>query len=59
MKEIKEDHMAVGIMQKIIRESVSNQIAFNIMDFKDLKEMWDKFKSICTKVGQKVVYLIF
>lgn len=58
MKEIKEDRMAVGIAQKIIREGVSDQIAFNIIDLKDPKEMWDKFKSICTKVGQGVVYSI-
>lgn len=43
--------MAVGIAQGIIREDVSNQSAFNIMDLKDLKEMWDKLKSIYTKVG--------
>lgn len=28
------------------------------MDLKDPKEMWDKLKSICTKVDQGVVYLI-
>lgn len=28
------------------------------MDLKDSKEMWDKLKSICTKVGQGVVYSI-
>ena len=28
------------------------------MDFKDPKEMWDKLKSICTKVDQGVVYSI-
>ena len=50
--------MAVGIAQKIIRESVSHQIVFNIMDFKDLKEIWDKLKSIYTEVGQGVVYSI-
>lgn len=38
-KEIKEDCMAVGIVQRIIKESVSNQIAFNIMDLKDPKEI--------------------
>ena len=57
-KEIKEDRMAVGIAQRIIREGVSDQIAFNIMDLKDPKEMWDKLKSICTEVGQGVVYSI-
>ena len=57
-KEIKEDRMAVGIAQWIIREGVSDQIAFNIMDLKDPKEMWDKLKSICTEVGQGVVHSI-
>lgn len=55
MKEIKEDRIAISIVQKIIRKGISNQIAFNIMDFKDCKEMWDKLKSIYTKVGQRVV----
>lgn len=50
--------MVIGILQKIIRESVSDQIALNIMDLKDPKEMWDKLKSTCIKVSQKVVYSI-
>ena len=50
--------MAVGIAQRIIKEGVSNQILFNIMDLKDPKEMWNKLKSICTKVGQGIVYSI-
>ena len=58
-KEVKEDCIAVGITQKIIRKGVSDQIAFNTMDLKDLKEMWEKLKSICTEVGQEVVYSIF
>ena len=29
------------------------------MDLKDPKEIWDKLKSICTKVSQRVVYSIF
>ena len=57
-KEIKEDRMVVGIAQRIIREGVSDQIAFNIMDLKDLKEMWEKLKSVFIKVGQGVVYSI-
>lgn len=28
------------------------------MDLKNLKEMWDKLKSICTKIGQGIVYSI-
>ena len=39
LKEIKEDRMEVKTAQWIIREDVSNQIAFNIMDLKDPKEM--------------------
>ncbi len=54
-KEIKEDPMAVDTAQRIIREGVSDQIAFKIMDLKDPKEMWDKLKSVCTEVGQGVV----
>ena len=50
--------MAVGIAQRIIRKGVSDRIAFNIMDLKDPKEMWDKLKSICTEVDQEVVYSI-
>ena len=38
-KEIKEDRMAVGIAQRIIRKGVSDQITFNIMDLKDPKEI--------------------
>ena len=51
--------MAVGIARRIILEGVSNQIAFNVMDLEDPKEMWDKPISICTKIGQGVVYSIF
>ncbi len=36
-KEVKKDRMAVGIAQQIIREGVSDQIAFNIIDIKDPK----------------------
>ena len=58
-KEVKEDcRIVVGIARRIILEGVSNQIAFNIMDLEDLKEMWDKVKSICSKIEQGVVYLI-
>ncbi len=38
-KEVKEDRMAVGIAQQIIRKGVSDQIAFNIMDLKEPKEI--------------------
>lgn len=29
------------------------------MDLEDLKEMWDKLVSICSKISQKVAYSIF
>lgn len=51
--------MVVNIAQKIIKEDVSDQIAFNIIDLKDPKKIWNKFKSICTEVSQRVVYSIF
>lgn len=50
--------MAVGIAKRIIRQSVSDQITFNIMDLKDPKEMSDKLNNICTEISQGVVYLI-
>lgn len=31
--------MAIGIAQQIIRKNISNQIAFNIIDQKNPKEM--------------------
>lgn len=50
-KITKKDRMAIGIAQQIIQKGIKNQIAFYIMDLKNLKEMWDKHKSICTEVG--------
>lgn len=38
--------MAVRIARRIIIEGVSDQIAFNIIDLKDLKKIWDKLKNI-------------
>ena len=29
------------------------------MDLKDSKEMWNKLKNICIKVGQRIIYSIF
>lgn len=58
MKEVKEDRMAIGITWCIILEDVSDQIALNIMNLKNPKEMWDKLKSICSKIGQGIVYSI-
>lgn len=38
-KEAKKDQMAVGIARQIILKGVNDQIAFNIMDLEDPKEM--------------------
>ena len=59
VKKAKENRIVVGIARQIILEGVSNQIAFNIMDLEDSKEMWDKLTSICTEIGQRVIYSIF
>ena len=57
-KEAKDNRMAIGIAQCIITEGISDQIAVNIMDLEDPKEMWDRLKTICSEVGQGVVYSI-
>lgn len=57
-EEVKEDRMAVGIARRIILEGVSDQIAFNIMDLEDPKQMWDKLTNICTEISQGVEYSI-
>lgn len=49
-KEAKENRMAIGIAQQIITEGISNQIAVNIMDLEDPKDMWEKLRNICTDV---------
>lgn len=38
-KDVKEDCIVVGIAQQIIRESISDEITFNIIDLEDPKEM--------------------
>ena len=43
--------MMIDIARRIILKDVSHQIAFNIMVLEDSKEMWDKLKSICSKIG--------
>lgn len=47
--------MAIGIAQRIITEGISNQIAINIMDLEDPKDIWERIRNICTEVGQGVV----
>lgn len=50
--------MTIEIAQKIITEDVSSQIAFNIMDINNPKDMQDTLKKICSEVGQVIVYLV-
>lgn len=50
--------MAINIIQHIIRKNVSNQIIFNIIDLEDLKNMWDKLKSIYINISQGIIYSI-
>lgn len=56
MKKIQKDCMVIGIAQQIIKKGISNQIAFNIMDLKDFKKMWNKLKSIYIQIGQEIIY---
>ncbi len=46
------------IAKRIITEGISDQLAINIMDFEDPKKMCDRLKTICSEVGQGVVYSI-
>ena len=50
--------MMVRIARQIILKSVNDQIAFNIIDFEDLKVIWEKLTNIYSKIGHGVVYLI-
>lgn len=58
IKKVKEDQIAIGIAQKIILKDINNEIAIIIIDLEDVKEIWNKLTSICSKIGQKVVYSI-
>lgn len=46
-------------MQYIITKDVSNKIAFNVMNFDNLKAICNKIKNIWNKINQKVIYSIF
>lgn len=50
-EKYQKDRITIDIAQRIIKESVKNQIVFNIIDQKDLKQMWDKLKNIQIKIG--------
>ena len=54
----KEDRIAIGTAGRIIREGLSDDLFNNIIDIDDPKEMWAKLKSVCSQVGQGVVYSI-
>lgn len=59
IKKIKKYQIVIRIAQCIITKIVNNQIAFYIIDLKNFQDIWDKLKSIYTKIGQGVIYLIF
>ncbi len=52
-KEVKEDRMVVGTAQRIIREGMSDQIAFNIMDLKDPKRCETNSKASASKSAKE------
>ena len=59
LKRGQKDQIAVEIARQIILEDINYQIAFNIMDLEDPKEIWEKLTSICSEIGQDIVYSIF
>lgn len=42
----------------MIKINVSNEIALNIIDIKDLKLIWDKLRNIRIKVSPKILFPI-
>ena len=55
----KEDWIAVETAGRIIWKGVSDNLFNNIIDIDDPQAMWAKLQSVCSHVGQGVVYLIF
>ncbi len=56
--KVKEDRIAIGTAGRIIREGLSDDIFNNIIDIDDPQAMWAKLQSVCSHVGQGVVYSI-
>lgn len=54
----KDNCMAVGTATRIIKEGVSDDIFNNIIGIMDLRERWEKLRTVCSQVGQGVVYSI-
>ena len=54
----KEDRIAVGIVDCIIRKGVSEDLFNNIIDIVDPQAMWAKLQSVYSHIGQGVVYSI-
>lgn len=57
-QKIKKNRMAIGIATRIIKEGVSDDIFNNIIDLTNPQEMWEKLRTVCSQVGQGVVYSI-
>lgn len=43
--------MVIDTTKQIIKEGVNNLIAFNIINLKDPKKMWNNLKNAYTEVG--------
>lgn len=56
--KVKEERIAIGAAGRIIREGLSNDLFNNVIDIDDPKEMWKKLQSVCSQVGQGVIYSI-
>lgn len=50
--------MTIRTATKIIKKDISDNIFNNIINVTNLKEMWEKFCSMCFQVSQEIVYLI-
>ena len=46
-----KDQIVTEMAQRIILEEFNNQIAFNIMDLENLKEIWEKLISIYNEIS--------
>lgn len=55
---MKKNQMILDIARQIILEDVSDQLAFNIMNLKDPKKMWDILKNIWSEIRHGMVYFI-
>lgn len=57
-QKTKKNHMTIGSATEIIKKSIGNDIFNNIINFSNLKELWEKLYSTYSQVGQKIVQSI-